>query len=63
MAKTIKAQTIFNEDLEALVKKFAAIPTSYTKAADIIAAGLLTQEEFDNLPYCPRSEEMKSTTS
>ena len=63
MAKTIKAQTIFNEDLEALVKKFAAIPTNYTKAADIIAAGFLTQEEFDNLPYCPRSEEMKSATS
>lgn len=63
MAKTIKAQTIFNEDLEALVKKFGAIPTAYTKASDIIAAGLLTQEEFDNLPYCPRSEEMKSATS
>ena len=63
MAKTIKAQTIFNEDLEALVKKFAAIPTAYTKSSDIIAAGFLTQEEFDNLPYCPRSEEMKSATS
>lgn len=63
MAKTIKAQTIFNEDLEALVKKFAAIPAAYTKASDIIVAGLLTQEEFDNLPYCPRSEEMKSATS
>lgn len=63
MAKTIKAQTIFNEDLEALVKKFGAIPANYTKSADIIAAGFLTQEEFDNLPYCPRSEEMKSATS
>lgn len=63
MAKTLKAQTIFNEDLEALVKKFGTIPTSYTKASDIIRDGLLTQEEFDNLPYCPRSEEMKSATS
>lgn len=63
MAKTIKPQTIFNEDLEVLVKKFGAIPTAYTKASDIIAAGLLTQEEFDNLPYCPRSEKMKSATS
>ena len=63
MAKTIKPQTIFNEDLEALVKKFGAIPTTYTKASDIITAGFLTQEEFDNLPYCPRSEEMKSATS
>lgn len=63
MAKTLKAQTIFNEDLEALAKMFGAIPTSYTKASDIIRDGLLTQEEFDNLPYCPRSEEMKSATS
>lgn len=63
MAKTLKAQTIFNEDLEALAKKFGTIPTSYTKASDIIRDGLLTQEEFDNLPYCPRSEEMKSATS
>ena len=63
MAKTIKAQTIFNEDLEALAKKFGAIPTAYTKASDIIRDGFLTQEEFDNLPYCPRSEEMKSATS
>lgn len=63
MAKTLKAQTIFNEDLEALAKKFGIIPTSYTKASDIIRDGLLTQEEFDNLPYCPRSEEMKSATS
>lgn len=63
MAKTIKPQTIFNEDLEALVKKFGAIPTAYTKASDIIRDGFLTQEEFDNLPYCPRSEEMKSATS
>lgn len=63
MAKTLKAQTIFNEDLEALAKKFGAIPTSYTKVSDIIRDGLLTQEEFDNLPYCPRSEEMKSATS
>lgn len=63
MAKTLKAQTIFNEDLEALAKKFGAIPTSYTKTSDIIRDGLLTQEEFDNLPYCPRSEEMKSATS
>lgn len=63
MAKTLKAQTIFNEDLEALAKMFGAIPISYTKASDIIRDGLLTQEEFDNLPYCPRSEEMKSATS
>lgn len=63
MAKTLKAQTIFNEDLEALAKKFGTIPTSYTKSSDIIRDGLLTQEEFDNLPYCPRSEEMKSATS
>lgn len=63
MAKTLKVQTIFNEDLEALAKKFGTIPTSYTKASDIIRDGLLTQEEFDNLPYCPRSEEMKSATS
>lgn len=63
MAKTIKAQTIFNEDLEALVEKFGAIPTTYTKASDIIRDGFLTQEEFDNLPYCPRSEKMKSATS
>ena len=63
MSRFNKPQTIFNEDLETLVKKFGAIPTSYTKASDIINAGLLTQEEFDNLPYCPRSEEMKSATS
>lgn len=63
MSRFNKPQTIFNEDLEALAKKFGAIPTAYTKASDIIDAGLLTQEEFDNLPYCPRSEEMKSATS
>ena len=63
MAKTIKAQTIFSGDLEVLANKFGAIPTSYTKASDIIRDGFLTQEEFDNLPYCPRSGEMKSATS
>lgn len=58
MAKTMKAQTIFGKDLEKVAEKFGKIPNSYTKSGDIIAAGLLTQEEFDNLPYCPRSQEM-----
>ena len=62
MAKNIKAQTLFGEDLEKLAEKFGKIPTSYNKKADIIAAGLLTEEEFDNLPYCPRSTEMESGT-
>lgn len=63
MAKTLKVQTIFGEDLDKLAEKFGKIPTSYTKSADIIAAGFLTQEEFDNLPYCPRSTPMVSATA
>lgn len=63
MAKTLKPQTIFGKDLEALAEKFGKIPTDLTKSGDIIAQGFLTQEEFDNLPYCPRSSEMTSATA
>lgn len=49
-------------DLDAIAKKFGSIPKEYKRRDDIIAAGFMTNEEFDLLPQCPRSKEMESGT-
>ena len=60
MAKT---QTIKDaKKLEEIAAKFGKIPATYTKKADIVAAGFLTEEEFNNLPFVPRSKPMESPT-
>lgn len=64
MSTTIKAQTIMEEEvLATIAEKYAKIPKGMNKRDDIIAAGYLTADEFDNLPYVPRSAEMTSGTS
>jgi hypothetical protein len=56
-------QTIFEEKkLNEVAEKFGKIPASYSKKADIIAAGFMTEDEFNNLPFCPRSKAMESAT-
>lgn len=62
MAKEVRPKIYDEEKLVELAKKFGAIPKGYTKKDDIIAAGLLTDEEFGQLPYAPRSKPMESAT-
>lgn len=66
MSKIITAEqqkAASNElDLEAIAKKFGAIPKDLHKKDDIITQGYMTAEEFELLPQCPRSKEMESAT-
>lgn len=43
------------KELEAVAEKFGKIPVEITKKVDIIAGGYLTEEEFAELPNCPRT--------
>jgi len=64
MAKKTFTQTITDEKrLAEIAEKFGKIPTSIKTSAEIIAQGYLTQEEYDNLPYVPRSTPMACATS
>lgn len=62
MAKNMNPKTMSDEQLVKLAEKFGKIPAFYRKKNDIIAAGLLTEEEFLNLQHCPRSTPMESAT-
>lgn len=54
---------MYNESqLNNLAAKFGAMPKSLKSARDILASGYLTQEELDNLKFCPRTKEMESGT-
>lgn len=48
--------------LNALAQKFGQMPKNLKSAQSILASGYLTQEEFENLQFCPRSKEMESGT-
>lgn len=60
MAKEVAMKKFSEEQLVELAEKFGKIPESFRKKADIIAAGYLTEEEFSQLPYCPRTGEVES---
>lgn len=64
MAKTIATKVYSDEQLAELAVKFGAIPSKLTQKKEIVPA-YLTEEEFSQLPYCPRSYtpvEMKSAS-
>lgn len=50
------------EELKVVAEKFGKVPAEITKKADIIAGGYMTEEEFAELPNCPRTP-MTSATS
>ena len=54
---------MYNQNqLNDLAQKFGQMPKALKSARDILASGYLTQEELDNLKFCPRSKEMESGT-
>lgn len=54
---------MYNESqLNELAQKFGQMPKTLKSARDILASGYLTQDELDNLKYCPRSRGMESGT-
>ncbi len=64
MAKKQYVQTITDKaELERIAQKFGKIPTSIKTSAEIISQGYLTQEEYNNLPFVPRSTPMTCATS
>ena len=64
MAKKQYVQTITDKaELAHIAEKFGKIPTSIKTSSEIISQGYLTQEEYNNLPWVPRSTPMTCATS